>query len=117
MTPTPPDRAKDPKRQVIFRKGEDDSALRLRASFEPQGFDFPETVKAGLDNPNARVFVYPHDKTRTPHLSENYHEPFITEEINEEDGGIDEIANFASYYNNREYPVSGSDIAKLKRGR
>lgn len=114
---TPPDRAKDPKRQVIFRKGEDDSALRLRASFEPQGFDFPNTVKSALDNPNAQVFTYPHDKTQTPYLSEKYHEPVTTEELNPEDGEWDDVTHYASYYPYREYPVSGSDIAKLKRGR
>ncbi len=111
-----PDRARDPKRQVIFKKGEDDSALRLRASFEPQGFKHPETVKAGLDNPNARVFTYPHDKTKTPHLSENYTEPVSTQEPGA-DGGWDDVVHFASYYPHREYPVSGSDIAKLKRGK
>lgn len=112
-----PDRARDPKRQVIFRKGEDDSALRLRASFEPKGFNFPETVKSALDNPDARVFTYPHDKTRTPHLSEKYHEPMSTQELNPEDGGWDDVTHYASYYPNREYSVSGSDLAKLKRGR
>jgi hypothetical protein len=112
-----PDRAKDPKRQVIFKKGEDDSALRARAASEPQGFKFPETVKSALDNPNARVFAYPHDKAKTPHLSEKYHEPITSEQPNKEDGGWDEVVHFASYYPNREYPVSGSDIAKLKRGR
>ena len=109
-----PDRAKDPKRQVIFRKGEDDSALRLRASFEPQGFKFPNTVASALDNPNARVFTG--GNPNEPQLSENYHEPYNTEELNE-DGGWDEVINFASYYPHREYPVSGSDIAKLKRGK
>jgi hypothetical protein len=110
-----PDRAKDPKRQVIFRKGEDDSALRLRASFEPHGFKHPETVKAALDNPNARVFV-PLGSDKTPRVSEKYHEPAHTQEPNE-DGGWDDVITSASYYPHREYPVSGSDIAKLKRGR
>ena len=110
-----PDRAKDPKRQVIFRKGEDDSALRLRASFEPQGFKHPETVKAALDNPNAKVFV-PLGSDKTPRLSENHHDDAHTQEPNK-DGGWDDVITSASYYPNREYPVSGSDIAKLKRGR
>jgi hypothetical protein len=110
-----PDRAKDPKRQVIFKKGEDDSALRLRASFEPQGFKFPETVKGGLDNPNARVFV-PLGSDKTPRLSERHHDVAKTQEPNAE-GGWDDVYTSAPYYKYREYPVSGSDIAKLKRGK
>lgn len=110
-----PDRAKDPKRQVIFKKGEDDSALRLRASFEPSGFKNPETVKSALDNPNARVFV-PLGSDTTPRLSEKYHDVAHTQEPNE-DGGWDDVYTSASYYPNRDYPVSGSDVAKLKRGR
>ena len=110
-----PDRAKDTKRQVIFLKGEDDSALRLRASFEPQGFKHPETVKSALDNPKAKVFV-PLGSDKTPRLSENHHDVAHTQEPNEE-GGWDNVHTSASYYPNREYPVSGSDIAKLKRGK
>jgi len=100
---------------AIYRKGEDQFELKRRASFEPQGFKYPETVKAGLDNPNAKVFV-PFGSDKTPRLSENYHEPAHTQEPNE-DGGWDDVVTSASYYPHREYPVSGSDIAKLKRGR
>lgn len=99
----------------IYRKGDDQFALRERAKAEPQGFKHPETVKGALDNPNAKVFV-PLGSDKTPRVSENYHDVAHTQEPNQ-DGGWDDVYTSASYYKHREYPVSGSDIAKLKRGR
>ena len=100
---------------AIYRKGEDQFKLRQKASFQPEGFNYPETVKSALDNPNAKVFT-PLGSDKTPRLSENHHEVAHTQ-VPDKDGEWSEAYTSASHYPNREYPVSGSDIAKLKRGK
>ena len=105
---------------MLFRSGDDQFDLQQRANAEPRGFKHPETVRRVLDNPNARIAQFPYQST--PHVYEDYHEPMHHEQNYEEESDSshdswEEVITFPSYYPHREYNFSGSDIAKLKRGR
>lgn len=98
----------------IYRKGDDQFELRHRALLEPQGFKHPETTRSLLDNPEAFISYQPHEKRFVVHEKDDstesrYTDPETGEDVHEHSG--------PSYYPHKEYPVSGSDIAKLKRGR
>lgn len=100
----------------IYRKGDEQFGLELRASFQPNQWQHPETVKSLLDNPGARVES---DRSGVARAYEFWHPPVetVTKVVDEDGEGEDTETHYPSYYLHREYPVSGDDLAKLKRGR
>ena len=95
-----------------YRKGEDQFELKHKAFIQPQEFDYPETVRSLLNNPTAKIenlnkeWRVTEDNDALPDLT--YTDPETGEDVTEHESN--------SYIQGKEYPVSGSDIFKLKRG-
>lgn len=95
----------------IYRKGDNQFALHERAKAEPQGFKYPDTVRTVLDDPETRIEEI-NKKPRVVPRQDGY-------SIKDTDPITGDDAEWSSSnsYLTKEFPVSGLDIAKLKRGR
>lgn len=96
---------------AIYRKGESQFGLEQAAKQEPQGFKYPETVRDVLDSPTARIEMINKQSRVVP--EQNSYSIRDTDPIT----GEDTEWHKSNSWLNKDYPVSGSDIAKLKRGR
>jgi hypothetical protein len=95
----------------IYRKGDDQFELQHRALNEPQGFNHPDTVRDVINDPDTRI----------EHINR------ASRVVREQDGysikdtdpitGGDTEWHQSNSWSNKDYPVSGSDIAKVKRGK
>ena len=95
----------------IYRKGESQFGLEQRAKEEPKGFRYPETVRDVLDNPETRIENI-NRKSRVVPKQDGY-------SIRDTDPitGDDVEYTSSNSWSTKDYPVSGNDLAKLKRGR
>ena len=95
----------------IYRKGDDQFALRERAKAEPQGFKHRETVRDVLDSPETKIEMI-NKKSRVVPAQDGY----SFEDTDPITGDHTQYHSSNSWID-KDYPVSGSDVAKLKRGR
>ena len=96
---------------AIYRKGDDQFELQHRALNEPKGFKYPDTVRDVIDNPDARIEMINKASRVVP--EQNKYSIKDTDPIT----GEDVEWHQSNSWSNKDYPVSGSDIAKVKRGR